>query len=219
MSTTKPGLFVTFEGLDGSGKTTQMRLLANHLRHRGDTVIETVEPGGTRAGGGIRSILLDPSNHNLGATAELLLYFAARAQNVDEILTPAVAAGHIVLCDRWTDSTFAYQGYGRRLGEEIVNQLDAIACRGRKPDLTIWVDIDLETGLHRATARNRETDSAETRMDEQERSFYARVLDGYRRLAILEPARFRRVDGSGSIEDVFQRVLELFQTFRSDHVR
>jgi dTMP kinase len=213
------GLFVTFEGLDGSGKTTQMRLLANHLRAHGDTVIETAEPGGTRAGGGIRSILLDPANHNLGATAELLLYFAARAQNVDEILTPAIAAGHVVLCDRWTDSTFAYQGFGRRLGEEIVNQLDAIACRGRKPDLTIWIDIDLETGLHRAATRNREMDSAETRMDEQERSFYARVLDGYRRLSSLEPARFRRVDGSGSVEDVFQRVLDLFQTFRSEHVR
>lgn len=218
MSTTKRGLFITFEGLDGSGKTTQMKRLAAHLRAQGETVIETAEPGGTRAGGGIRSILLDPANHNLGSTAEMLLYFAARAQNVDEILTPALAAGHIVLCDRWTDSTFAYQGHGRLLGEEVVLQLDAIACRGRKPDLTVWVDIDLETGLARARARNRETDSAETRMDDQERGFYARVLEGYRILAVREPARVRRIDGSGSVEDVFQRVLALFHAFRSANV-
>ncbi len=216
MSTTERGLFVTFEGLDGSGKTTQMRLLAGRLREQGETVVETAEPGGTRIGGEIRRILLDRANHNLGSTAEMLLYFAARAQNVDEILEPALAAGQTVLCDRWTDSTYAYQGYGRGLGTEIVVTLDHVACRGRRPDLTIWVDVDLESSLARAKTRNEDTESAETRMDEQERGFYARVLEGYRALAAAEPDRFRRVDGSGTVDDVFARVLAAFERFRAE---
>jgi dTMP kinase len=129
---TERGLFVTFEGVDGSGKSTQLRRLAAALRARGERVVETVEPGGTAVGAQIRSILLDPANAMLGARAELLLYFAARAQNVDEILEPAIARGDIVLSDRWTDSTLAYQGWGRGLGEEVVEALDRIACRGRQ---------------------------------------------------------------------------------------
>src|SRR5262245_26548576 len=149
-TTTRRGLFLTFEGLDGSGKTTQMRLLAARLREAGETVIETVEPGGTAIGGAIRRILLDPANDHLSSTAEMLLYFAARAQNVDEILTPATARGEIVISDRWTDSTWAYQAFGRGLGVDVVRHLDRIACRGRKPDITFLIDIDLETGLRRA---------------------------------------------------------------------
>lgn len=215
---TERGLFVTFEGLDGSGKSTQMRMLAGALRTRGETVIETVEPGGTRAGSGIRAILLDPANQNLGEMAELLLYFAARAQNVDEILEPALQAGQTVVCDRWTDSTLAYQGYGRGLGEEVVLALDRIACRGRRPDLTIWVDIDVETALRRAASRNLESGNAETRMDEQGPEFYARVAAGYHALADREPERVKRVDGSGTVEEVFQRVWAAFQTYRGRDV-
>lgn len=210
----KRGLFVTFEGLDGCGKTTQMRMLAERLRARGETVIETAEPGGTVIGQGIRRILLDPANHNMGREAEMLLYFAARAQNIHELVEPALAAGAIVLSDRWTDSTFAYQGFGRSLGTDIVDQLDALACRGRKPDLTIYVEIDLETSLARAQRRNVEDANAETRMDDQGRAFHARVLEGYEALTAREPRRVRRVDGRGTLEEVAARVAAVFDDVR-----
>ncbi len=200
------GHFVTFEGLDGSGKTTQMRLLAAHLRARGTEVIETVEPGGTTIGQAIRRILLDPAHDHLGPVAEMLLYFAARAQNVDEVLEPALARGATVFSDRWTDSTFAYQGYGRQLGEGIVADLDRIACRGRQPDLTLWIDVELETSLGRARSKNVQESAEGTRMDEQSRAFYEQVLQGYRILAERQPERFVRVDGNGTLEEVAERV-------------
>lgn len=219
MSTTsRRGLFLTFEGLDGCGKTTQMRLLARHLRAAGETVIETVEPGGTDIGRAIRRILLDPRNQHLSAAAEMLLYFAARAQNVDEILTPAIGRGEIVVSDRWTDSTWAYQGFGRGLGTEVVQSLDRIACRGRRPDLTFWMDIDLETSLERARSRNRDQAAEETRMDDQERAFFERVLQGYQALAEAEPDRVVRVDGRGTVEEVAARVAAAYDGFRSRHV-
>lgn len=211
MSTIEPraGLFVTFEGLDGSGKTTQMRLLAGRLRARGYDVLETVEPGGTTIGKGIRQILLDPKNQHLSPVAELLLYFAARAQNVDELINPAIEAGKIVLADRYTDSTLAYQGAGRRLGMDVVAQLHKIACRGRDPHLTLLFDIELATALERAHQRNRERaceGNSETRMDEQEAAFYERVRGAYEELAAADPGRFRRIDGRGAPEEVSARV-------------
>lgn len=215
---TERGLFVTFEGVDGSGKSTQMRRLAGALRARGEYVVETVEPGGTAVGAQIRAILLDPANTALGARAELLLYFAARAQNVDEILEPAIARGDIVLSDRWTDSTLTYQGWGRGLGEDVVQALDEIACRGRKPGLTIWVDVGVDTALARAGARNEAEANTATRMDSQQREFYLRVIEGYRALAAREPQRVRRIDGAGSEDEVFQRVWTEFQTWRGQNV-
>jgi dTMP kinase len=215
---TERGLFITFEGVDGCGKSTQMRRLASALRAHGHTVVETIEPGGTAIGAQIRAILLDPANAALGPRAELLLYFAARAQNVDEILEPAIARGEIVLSDRWTDSTLAYQGWGRQLGEDVVQSLDAIACRGRRPDLTLWVDVDVDLALARAGARNSAEANTANRMDSQQREFYLRVADAYRALAHREPARVRRVDGSGSLDNVFQEVWSTFQTWRSGHV-
>lgn len=215
--TTRRGLFLTFEGLDGCGKTTQMRLLAERLRASGETVIETAEPGGTEIGGAIRRILLDPANDHLSSTAEMLLYFAARAQNLDEIVRPATARGEIVLCDRWTDSTWAYQGYGRELGVDVIRSLDRIACRGRQPDLTLWIDVDLETSLNRAKSRNEETESAD-RMDDQSRAFYERVLRGYEALEMEEPGRVVRVDGRGDLETVAERVWLIFHDYRGLHV-
>lgn len=211
MSTTERGLFVTFEGLDGCGKTTQMRLLLERLRGEGREVMETVEPGGTTIGEAIRAILLHKRNTHLSATAELLLYFAARAQNIDERINPALERGAIVFSDRFTDSTLAYQGWGRELGAEVVLTLDRIACRGRKPDITFWVDIDRETSLARARARNREITTEDTRMDEQPETFYRRVHDAYEWLAREEPRRVRRIDGVGTIDEVFARVWDAWR--------
>src|SRR2546425_4828693 len=168
----KRGRFITFEGIDGSGKSTQMRMLAERLRADGHDVLEAVEPGGTAIGRQIRRILLDAANHDLRPTAELLLYFASRAQNVDECILPALAAGKIVLCDRFTDSTLAYQGYARGLGAETVLALDCIACHGLEPDLTLLIDVDLDTGLGRMRARNTAETVSETRMDEQSLEFH-----------------------------------------------
>src|ERR1700739_1696159 len=148
------GLFITFEGMDGSGKTTQMHRLADRLRGMGRAVVETTEPGGPPIAMKIRRILLDSANQELSPTTELLLYFASRAQNVDEWILPALERGEIVLADRFTDSSLVYQGCGRGLGAEAVLALDRIACRGLKPDLTLLVDIDVETSIGRAQARN-----------------------------------------------------------------
>ncbi len=208
MSTTegRRGLFLTFEGMDGCGKTTQMKLLAERLRGAGYEVVETVEPGGTAVGCAIRRIVLDASHRELSPTAELLLYFASRAQNVEQVILPALRRGQIVLSDRFTDSTLAYQGAGRGLGEEVVRQLDRIATGGLKPDLTVLLDIDLETSLARARARNLAEPDAGTRMDEQAVEFYRRVRDAYDRLAAQEPARFVIVDGRGEPAAVAEAV-------------
>lgn len=196
------GLFISFEGLDGSGKTTQMRRLAKRLRARGHVVLETVEPGGTEIGGKIRQVLLDAANQELSPTAELLLYFASRAQNVDERIGPALRRGEIVLADRFTDSTLVYQGCGRGLGAETVLALDRVACRGLKPDLTLLVDIDVETSLARARARNAAQPAGETRMDEQSLEFHRKVYEAYQALGAGEPERIRRIDGRAAIEEI-----------------
>ncbi len=196
MSTTsRRGVFITFEGLDGSGKSTQMRLLSERLRSRGVDVFESVEPGGTPIGQQIRRILLHEDNTELAPTAELLLMFAARAQNIDQWILPALSQGKVVLSDRWTDSTIAYQGYGRGLGAELVLDVDRIACRGLVPNLTICIDIDPLVGLARAHARASETQDVETRMEQEELAFFRRVRDGYSQIANDEPRRFRIIDG------------------------
>jgi dTMP kinase len=205
MSTTRSrGLFITFEGPDGSGKSTQARLLAERLRGEGRPVLESVEPGGSPIGRQIRRILLDPANRELAPVAELLLMFAARAQNVEQWILPALSQGHIVISDRFTDSSIAYQGSGRGLGWETVLELDRIACRGLKPDLTICIDIDTETGLARALARG----GSETRLEEQAIEFHHKVREAYHELARREPRRFRLVDGGGTPEAIAEKVWE-----------
>lgn len=200
------GVFITFEGPDGSGKSTQFRMLAARLRELGKDILETLEPGGTPIGTQIRRILLDPANQELCPTAELLLMFAARAQNVDQAILPALTAGRIVLSDRFTDSTLAYQGAGRGLGAEVVYDLDRIACRGLVPDLTIVVDIDTETGLARARRRNDTGSAAESRIDEQEIGFHRRVREAYLQLAADEPRRVKLIDGNRAKEEVARDV-------------
>jgi dTMP kinase len=209
LSTTKRGLFITFEGPEGSGKSTQLRRLAGRLREDGQTVLETAEPGGTVIGLQIRRVLLDAKNQELRPTTELLLMFAARAQNVDELILPALSRGEIVLCDRFTDSSLVYQGVGRGLGSEVVYELDRIACRGLIPDLTIVIDIETALGLERAHGRNRRTQEVETRLDEQAIGFHRKVREAYLHLASDETNRVRLIDGSKSEEAVEKAVWDV----------
>ena len=216
MSTIKRGLFITFEGPEGSGKSTQLRLLAARLRGAGKAVVETAEPGGTAIGMQIRRVLLDSKNHELRPTTELLLMFAARAQNVDELILPALSRGEIVLCDRFTDSSLVYQGAARGLGAEVVYEVDRIACRGLVPDLTIVIDIETELGLERARGRNRKAQDVETRLDEQAIGFHRKVRDAYLQLATDEPKRVKLIDGSRSekevADDVWKAMLPLIDS-------
>ena len=202
------GRFITFEGMDGCGKTTQLRLLSGFLRGQGHQIVETVEPGGTEIGRQIRKILLDPANGAIHARTELLLYFASRAQNVEEVIRPALGAGSIVLCDRFTDSTLVYQGCGRGLDTEIVLELDRIACQGLRPDVTILIDIDLETSLARAKRRNQRTSQLESRIDEESAVFHEKTRQGYLALAATEAERFVVVDGRAPIGEVAGRIQE-----------
>jgi dTMP kinase len=195
-------LFITFEGMDGSGKTTQMHRLAARLRAMGRTVLETAEPGGPPIAMKIRRILLDAANQELSPVTEILLYFASRAQNVDEWIAPALARGEIVLSDRFTDSSLVYQGGGRNLGPEAVAALERIACRGLKPDLTLLVDVDAEASLARARARNAAAPHCETRLDDESIEFHRAVWDAYHALAAAEPQRVKVVDGRTDIDTI-----------------
>jgi dTMP kinase len=207
------GLFITFEGMDGSGKTTQLRRLAAHLRARGRKVLETAEPGGTAIGRKVRQILLDAGNQELSSTAELLLYFASRAQNVNESILPALDRGEIVLADRFTDSTLAYQGCARGLGAEVVLALDKIACRGLRPDLTMLLEISPAESLARARARNSAETSPETRMDEQGIEFHRKVHEAYEALAAQERSRIKRIDGTAAADDVERAIWEVVRSY------
>jgi len=194
----KRGLFITFEGPEGSGKSTQARRIAAMLRAAGHDVLESAEPGGTPIGTQIRRVLLDAKNQELCPTAELLLMFAARAQNVDQWILPALSAGRVVISDRFTDSTLVYQGAARGLGSELVYEVDRIACRGLVPDLTVLVDIDVETGLARAHRRSQKSEDVETRIEQHSVDFHRRVREAYLHLAEEEPRRVKVVDGSQS---------------------
>ena len=199
-------LFITFEGMDGSGKTTQMHRLAARLRAMGRTVLETAEPGGPPIAMKIRRILLDAANQELSPVTEILLYFASRAQNVDEWISPALARGEIVLSDRFTDSSLVYQGGGRNLGPDAVAALEGIACRGLKPNLTLLVDVDAESSLARARARNAAAPHCETRLDDESIEFHRAVWRAYHALAAAEPQRVKIVDGRTDIDTIERAV-------------
>src|ERR1017187_10432702 len=207
------GWFITFEGMDGSGKTTQMHRLAARLRNQGRTVLETTEPGGPPIAMKIRRILLDSANQELSPSAEILLYFASRAKNVDEWILPALSRGEVVLCDRFTDSSLVYQGFGRGLGSDAVEALDRFACRGLKPGLTLLVDVDAEASLARARARNAAEPHCETRMDDQSIEFHRRVYDAYHALSAREPERVKVVNGRAGIDAIEQEVWSIVSRY------
>ncbi len=210
-----PGLFVTFEGGEGTGKTTQLKALLAHLRAAGWDAIETRDPGGTPIGKQIRGLLLDPENTRMAAASELFLYEASRAQLVHEVIRPALDAGRIVLCDRFTDSTVAYQGYGRELDLDLIARLNAMATDGVRPDLTFLLDLDSEAGLARATQRVTQRQERHDRIEEEVLAFHQRVRAGYRAIAAAEPGRVAVLDaarGMAEIEgDIRRRVDELLR--------
>jgi dTMP kinase len=202
------GKFVTFEGSEGSGKTTQIKLAADWLKERGIPVLATAEPGGTPLGRKIREILLNRGSCAIGAEAELLLFAAARAQHVRETILPALQEGRWVLCDRFSDTTSAYQGFGRGLDAGFIRTLNAFSARALKPDLTFLFDLPVEIGLARAEKRAvlGRPEAAEDRFEREERTFHGRVWEGYLSLAAGEPERFRIIDGAADIETVQREV-------------
>lgn len=203
------GFFITFEGIEGCGKTTQLRRVAAALEKRGFPVVVTREPGGCPIADAIRAILLDAANGAMVPTAELLLYAAARAQHVAEVITPALAAGNVVLCDRFTDSTLAYQGYGRNLDRHLIARLNELAVATLKPDLTLLFDCPVEVGLARAMQRIAALDHGkEERFEQESYLFHERVRDGFLALAVADPQRFMVIDGSRGIEEIETAVLE-----------
>jgi dTMP kinase len=217
------GRFITFEGLDGTGKSTQLRKLAAALRSAGHKVVETREPGGTATGEKIRQVLLDSKTEGLSPLAEMALMFASRAQHIAEIIQPALDRGEIVLCDRFTDSTEAYQGYGRKLGSENVLKLHRILCGNLQPDLTILLDSDPGMSLGRARRRNQLASRAnhkaasktaksgadENRFEQQNGAFFGRVHEGYRAIARREADRIVAVDARGTPMQTHLRITEI----------
>jgi dTMP kinase len=196
-----PGLLVTFEGPEGSGKSTLIKGLVAHLYARGVEPVVTREPGGTPIGERIRAILLDPASADMTPETELLLMVASRAQLVRRTVRPALADGRLVLCDRFADASVAYQGWGRGLGQELVDRLNAVALDGLVPDLTLLCLLPPEAGLARITGR------APDRLDAERLDFHRRVCDGYQALAAAEPRRFRVLDASGDPQQTLAAAL------------
>jgi len=210
------GKFITFEGLDGSGKSTQIEKLARKLCAEGLPVIVTREPGGTAMGEKVRHLLLDTGTAKLSPLAELALMFASRAQHIQEIIEPALAQGRIVLCDRFTDSSEAYQGAGRKLGSEPVRALHRTLCGNLEPDLTILLDSDVAASVKRARRRNVARVSGndraqgdENRFEQENRSFFTRVRNGYLAIANREPQRVVLVDARGTPQETHKKIMDI----------
>ena len=206
------GKFITIEGLDGCGKSTQLERLAKVLRKDGLQVVVTREPGGTPTGDKLRRLLLDTGTANLSPYAELALMFASRAQHIKEIIQPGLAEGKIVLCDRFTDSTEAYQGGGRKLGSEPVLLLHRVLCGNLQPDLTILMDSDVSTSVEKARRRNKASRGSETdenRFEQESRAFFSRVRNTYLAIASREKQRVTVVDARGPADRTHKQIVAL----------
>jgi dTMP kinase len=211
------GYFITFEGLDGSGKTTQLRRLATHLQSEGHSVVTLRQPGGTELGNRIRSILLDSKSEatlgHIASLSEMALMFADRAQSIAEIILPAINAGSIVLCDRYTDSSEAYQGGGRQLGSERILAMHRAACDNLQPDITILLLPSLEASLRRARRRNQrnvqQQGTDENRFERESDDFYRRIYQKYEEIAAREPDRVIPIRDDASIDHIQTRIREL----------
>ena len=205
------GKFITFEGIDGSGKSTQLRMLSGELRQRGVNVITTCEPGGTPLGRRLREAFLE-TEETVAPMAELLLFAADRAQHVEFLINPALEEGRVVISDRYADATFAYQGAGRGFPEATVNQIIKLATGGLKPDLTLFFDISVENALNRMRSRS-ETGERINRMDAETADFYSNVRTAYLALAEKEPKRFCVIDANSSVAEIQSKVIETTTKF------
>jgi dTMP kinase len=209
------GRFITFEGVEGSGKTTQIRLAGEFLRERGLAVVMTQEPGGTPLGNRIRELLLNRGGFDISGEAEVFLFAAARAQHTGTVIRPALEAGKIVLCDRYSDATIAYQAYGRGLPLEPVREICRIASGGLAPQLTLLFDLPVEEGLERAFRRiaGREGNLREDRFEREHLDFHRRIREGYLAIARQEPGRVKVIDASRGIEPTRQEVQSVLSAF------
>ena len=205
------GKFISFEGIDGSGKSTQLRLLASDLRVRGLDVLATLEPGGTPLGRRLRQTFLE-TEETVAPMAELLLFAADRAQHVEFLIKPAIETGRIVISDRYADATAAYQGAGRGFDENTIEKVIELATCGLKPDLTIFFDLPISIALLRKNARHGKGEQ-KNRMDSETSEFYTRVREAYLRIAEVEKVRFKIIDASDSINDIHKKVLEMVLEF------
>ena len=204
----KKGIFISLEGIEGTGKTNQSRLLYEYLRKIGYKVILTGEPGGTRIGLKIRDLLLSLENREMTPVSELLLYNASRAQHIEELILPALKKGFIVITDRFTDSTKAYQGYGRGIDLKFIDLLEKIVTEDVRPDLTLLLDLDVEIGLRRNRGINK-TD----RLELEDIKFHKRVREGYLRIAAKEPERIKLIDATESIEEIYRKIIDIVEDF------
>jgi dTMP kinase len=205
----KHGRFVSFEGIEGCGKTTQIALLSEALTRRAISHSVTREPGGTAVGEGIRKILLHSETIHLTAAAELLLFYASRSQNILEKIEPSLARGEVVICDRFYHASMAYQGYGRGIPIEFIEKLTDLVCGERRPEITILLDIEPEVGLARARSRNSKRSEDEGRFEMEEIPFYTRIRNGYLELAARESNRIQIVAANRPIDAIHKEILEI----------
>jgi dTMP kinase len=204
------GLFISFEGIEGTGKTIQSKLLCEYLIKKGFRVLLTEEPGGTRIGRTIRDILLSVDNIEITPLTELFLYNASRIQHIKEVILPAIKQGMVVITDRFSDSTVAYQGYGRGIELHLINSIEHIVTEGLRPDKTILLDLDVAIGLQRNKGINKED-----RIELEDITFHKRVRDGYHALAAKEPERIHVIDASKSIEHIHGSIKNVVQDLLS----
>lgn len=201
------GLFITFEGIEGCGKSTQARLISEALKAQGIICLVTREPGGTSIGSRIREIVLNPDHKGMAPETELLLYAADRTQHVREVIRPAIDDGRVVICDRFTDATLAYQGYGRGLDMALIHELNKIAALGTRPDLTMLLDCPVETGIGRALERNsKNSHMRDDRFEREAMAFHQKVRDGYLCIAHAEPERVKIIDAAKDVGFIHQAI-------------
>jgi dTMP kinase len=199
--------FITFEGIDGVGKTTQVQLLTDYLIRNGKDAVVCYEPGATEIGEQIRAILLNPDNVQMFSLTELLLFFASRSQLIQELIIPSLRDGKVVLADRFFDSTLAYQGYGRGIDIQLIERLNAIATQGVTPDITFLLDIDVADAIKRSSHRNHQLMQHSDRMEKESFAFLTKVRQGFLQLASAQPERIKIIDASGSVESTHRKIL------------
>lgn len=197
----KKGLFITIEGMDGSGKTTQIDMIKEYVSEKGYNVTLAREPGGTKISEKIRDIILDSDNAGMSETTEMLLYASARAQLVAELIRPAVEDGGVVICDRFIDSSYAYQGFGRGIDLDTITDVNRAAVDGVMPDITFFIDISPEVALKRRMASTQAD-----RIEKEHMKFHMKVYEGYRKLAVLYPERIKTIDGNRAVEEISEDI-------------